>query len=76
MSRPAIKWGRATDGYVDSKCGLWKITPCYWGRTRPVWFQLERLIVDVGGKRWKVMSTTCGSQREAKELAEHLLNGG
>jgi len=57
-----IQWNRSEDGYVESKCGMWKITPLYWGCVRPQNYQLW-----LGSKK-------CGgfheTQTEAKKAAE------
>ncbi len=38
-----IRWKRSTDdGFVESHDGRWRITPLYWGCTRPQLFELFR----------------------------------
>lgn len=59
-----IRWKRANDGFVESHCGRWRITPQYGGLTRPECFQL-----------WlddKLVSGWNQNQREAKEDAERI----
>jgi hypothetical protein len=59
-----IRWKRANDGFVESHCGRWRITPQYGGLTRPECFQL-----------WlddKLVSGWNANQREAKEDAERI----
>ncbi len=60
-----IRWKRSTDdGFVESHDGRWRITPLYWGCTRPQLFELFR-----DGKR---VSSSCATQREAKYEAERM----
>ena len=42
-----IKWKRSSDGYCDSHCGHWRITPRYCGRTKPQFFDLLRDLKEV-----------------------------
>ena len=65
----SVKWKRSKDDYVDSHCGLWKITPNYWSCVRPQSFTLER---KVDGK-WKRVDSHCATQREAKAVADGIL---
>lgn len=60
-----IRWKRANDGFVESRDGRWRITPLYWGCTRPQMFELFR--------DGKSVATYCSTQREAKEAAERLV---
>ena len=59
-----IRWKRADDGFVESHDGRWRITPLYWGCTRPQVFELH-----CDGK---CVASYCSTQREAKESAELL----
>lgn len=59
-----ISWKRANDGFVESHCGHWKITPLYWGCTRPQLFELWR-----DGKK---VAGHCATQKEAKAEAKRL----
>jgi hypothetical protein len=36
-----IRWGRSEEGYVESKCGRFTISPLYWGHTRPQSYELR-----------------------------------
>lgn len=68
----SVHWKRANDGFVESHCGRWRITPLYCGCTRP---QSYELWFDNQSKGWY------SSQREAKDdvrdrLAAKLLKGG
>jgi hypothetical protein len=36
-----IEWKKPNDGFVESKCGLWFITPLYCGCTRPQAYELR-----------------------------------
>jgi hypothetical protein len=60
-----IRWKRANDGFVESRDGRWRISPLYWGCTRPQMFELFR--------DGKSVATYCSTQREAKEAAERLV---
>ncbi len=57
-----IRWKRARDGFVESHDGRWRISPLYWGCTKPQVYELTR-----DGKR---VASYCTTQREAKDLAE------
>lgn len=59
-----IRWHRSDDGFVESKCGQWRIVPNYCGTTRPQDYQLWRDNVLV-----EYMART---QRDAKETAERV----
>lgn len=61
-----IRWKRPTEGFVESLDGRWRITPLYWGSTRPQMFELHR-----DGKR---VATYFSTQRDAKASAEQLLD--
>jgi hypothetical protein len=56
-----VKWNRSEDGFVNSKCGDYRIVPKWWGRVQPQEFVLEFM-----GKRICSRDT----QREAKEQAQ------
>lgn len=60
-----IRWKRSTEGYCDSHCGRWKITPLYCGRVKPQFFDLYR-----DGQKVALMLS---SQRQAKDRADALL---
>ena len=59
-----IRWKRPADGFVESRDGRWRITPLYWGSTRPQMFELFR-----DGKR---VASYFSTQRDAKESARQL----
>lgn len=61
---PRIHWKRADDGFVESRCGRWWITPLYCGCTRPQAYELQR--------DGKIVDSYCQTQREAKARAEEL----
>jgi hypothetical protein len=61
-----IRWKRANDGFVESHCGEWFITPLYCGCTRPQAFELRHK--DNYAKALGEHQT----QKEAKEWAEYL----
>lgn len=62
MTTPApIRWKRADDGFVESRCGRWWITPLYCGCTRPQAYELR-----LDGK---VVDSHCQTQRDAKTRA-------
>jgi hypothetical protein len=63
-----IRWKRSSDGFVESRDGRWRISPLYWGCTRPQMFELLR-----DGKR---VASYCSTQREAKDSAERLSEAG
>ena len=65
-----IRWKRADDGFVESHCGRWWITPIYGGLTRPESYTLLRNATgSVGG--WK-QTGTGSTQRECKMVAEQI----
>lgn len=69
-----LKWARSNDGFCDSKCKRYKITPLYCGCVKPQFFELWFYPKGFGedgfrGERVKVSSMS-SSQREAKEDAE------
>ena len=65
MSKP-IKWGRSDDGYVDSKCGQFRLVPKWWGRVNP-----QEYVVEHQNSRGEWIRVTAGdSQREAKKYAQ------
>lgn len=57
-----IRWKPARDGFVESHDGRWRISPLYWGCTRP---QVYELTYD-----GKAISSYNATQREAKDAAE------
>lgn len=59
-----IRWKRPDDGFVESHCGHWKITPLYWGCTRAQMFELWR-----DGKK---VTGYCSTQKEAKRDANRI----
>lgn len=59
-----IRWKRSQDGFVESRCGRWQITPEYWSCTEPQAFTLHR--------DGKIVTRGCETQREAKDTAASL----
>lgn len=57
-----VDWNRSKDGYCESKCGRFHISPLYLGRCSPVEYELYYNSVKI--KQWYP------SQRSAKEGAE------
>lgn len=60
-----IRWRRASEGFVESRDGRWRIVPLYCGSTRPQLYDLTR--------DDKVVSGYHATQREAKEEAEWIV---
>lgn len=60
-----VQWKRSQDGFVESRCGRWKITPEYWSCTDPQAFTLHR--------DGKIVARHCETQRDAKDTANSLL---
>ena len=61
-----IKWKRSQEGYVDSHCGRFEISPLYFSCVNPRSFKVE--YVD-GGERI-VIASSKDSQRDAKRAAQ------
>lgn len=59
-----IRWKRANDGFVESHCGRWRITPLYWGCVNPQSYELWRDDKKVEGH--------IATQAEAKRVASEL----
>jgi hypothetical protein len=64
LRSPPVRWGPSKDGYVESKCGRWRICPLFSGRVRPAWFELLR--------DGAVVERNIDTQRTAKARAAHL----
>ena len=62
-----IKWGKSVDGFVESKCGRFSISPEYWGRVNP---QSYTLFDRKTKKEYKLIDT----QKLAKKKADEILN--
>ncbi len=60
--RRKVRWRPANNGFVESHCGRYQISPLYWGCTRP---QVYELRVD-----GEVVASYCANQREAKDCAD------
>lgn len=41
MTEIRIRWNRAVDGFVESKCGRFRVIPEYWGRANPQMYRVE-----------------------------------
>lgn len=63
-----IRWGKSKEGYCDSKCGRFSISPQWCGRVNPVFWKL----VD---NKTKTETRCCSTQREAKEAAQRWSEG-
>lgn len=59
-----IRWKRSQDGFVESHCGRWQITPEYWSCTEPQAFTLHH--------NGKIVTRGCETQRDAKDTADSL----
>lgn len=64
-----IKWTKSKEGYVESKCGRFAITPLWCGRVQPVFFKLL-------DKETKMETRSCFTQREAKQTAQRWADKG
>jgi len=62
----SIKWGRSEDGYVDSKCGLFRIVPKWWGRVSPQEYVVEHRVEET----WTRIESA-DTQRDAKRRAQN-----
>jgi hypothetical protein len=54
-----VYWKRSDDGFCDSKCGIYKIVPKFWGCLNPTSYELW-----TNGK----LSATRTTQKECKEF--------
>lgn len=63
-----VKWRRSSDGFCDSACGRYKITPLYCGCVKPQMFDLWFYPNGLGGERKKI-DGMASSQRECKDAA-------
>lgn len=57
-----IRWGRSEDGYVDSRCGRFKIRPLYCSCVKPQWYETTYY--------GKTISRWCSTQRDAKVVCQ------
>ena len=65
QGQPAvIRWKRSQEGFVESRCGRWKITPEYWSCVDPQAFTLSR--------DGEIVARHCSTQRDAKDTATYL----
>lgn len=64
-----VKWGRSEDGYVESICGRYKITPQFCGRALPIWYEVE----DTGPDPY-VGTAIFETQKACKAWVERELN--
>jgi hypothetical protein len=61
-----VKWNRSDDGFTDSKCGRFSITPLWCGRVKPQWYELKDAKDDPKKKGgWH------DTQGEAKKAAQY-----
>lgn len=70
--KPRIRWGRTEDGYCESKCGRFKIEPCYLGRVRPMLYVLVDTKRPPEIDQWRYSEMTL---RQAKARAEIVAAG-
>jgi hypothetical protein len=61
-----VRWKKSEEGYVESHCGHWKITPEYWSCVNPQAYTLWR--------DNKKVSYGCSTQRDAKQSADNIVN--
>lgn len=63
-----LKWKRSDEGYTDTHCGRYSISPQYWGRSSPQGFLLMKNSAEgrVFNKRLGEFET----QRDAKLYAQ------
>jgi len=64
-----IKWGKSKEGYVESKCGRFQISPIHWGRCNPIGYTLQDFNMFWQSSRCSPFET----QKEAKMKAEKVL---
>ena len=63
-SLPPVRWLRSKEGYCDSACGRYRISPLFCGRVKPVFFTVrDNLTKDV-------LTRSCFTQTEAKQWVE------
>jgi hypothetical protein len=62
----SIKWGRSDEGFVESKCGRFEISPEYWGCVQP---QSYTLIDVIEHKQYRQKVT----QKDCKALAKSIV---
>jgi ribosomal protein S27AE len=58
-----VQWSPSRDGYVESRCGRWRIRPLFSGHVKPAWFELLHDGV--------VVERNIATQRDAKARAAH-----
>jgi hypothetical protein len=63
-----ITWKKSSEGFTESHCGKWNITPEYWSCVKP---QAYSLWVKIDEK-WNKVSYGCNTQKEAKQLAQEI----
>lgn len=65
MISDTIKWTKSHEGFTESKCGRFRITPEYWGRCNP---QSYKLSITAS----KSATYSFDTQTQAKEYAQEL----
>lgn len=60
-----VKWNRSNEGFVESKCGRFTISPEYWGRESAQSYELKEKQT---GKRYRFQDT----QSVAKSKADFI----
>jgi len=58
-----IKWKRSHEGFVDSHCGRWRISPLYCGCVNPQFYELR----DNGKKVGSWYNTQADAKQKAHE---------
>ena len=67
-----ICWKKSIDGFVESHCGLWDISPLYWGCETA---QSYELTYRPKGERSKRVGSSFDTQRAAKKAASTYVCG-
>lgn len=77
------EWKKSADGFVESKCGRFRIRPIYWGRVKAIRYELKDLgeltdkEADSGRRRGTGKSLgEFDTQTEAKTHALRVFRGG
>lgn len=62
----SLRWKRSKEQFTETHCGLWKISPKYWGRVTATSYELRR------GKGHGEHVGTFDTQSAAKQKADAL----
>lgn len=60
-----LKWNKSREGFTESKCGKFNISPQYWGCCKP-----QNYIMQYNGRQY-----SAETQKELKIKAEQLTKG-